>query len=98
MLTRICNRRSMTALTPAASRSRLAARGDHLVFVEADVDIPFRVAGAHVSSLGRLGTWNYLTSDREHPRRSLPDGVLGMVPGPNTTTLRGRISTSASTS
>ena len=39
-----------------------------------------------------------LTNDTEFARRSLPDGVFGMVPGPRTTTLRGRTSTSATTS
>lgn len=31
-------------------------------------------------------------------RRSFPDGVLGIIPGSSTTTLRGRTSTSATTS
>ena len=39
-----------------------------------------------------------MTSETELERRSLPDGVFGMVPGSNTTTLRGRMSTSATTS
>lgn len=41
---------------------------------------------------------DYLTSDRAYARRSLPEGVFGIVPGARTTTLRGRISTSATTS
>ena len=41
---------------------------------------------------------DYVTSDTDVERRSLPDDVFGMLPGPSTTTLRGRISTSATTS
>lgn len=33
------------------------------------------------------------TSDADEARRSLPDGVFGIVPGPSTTTFRGRKST-----
>ncbi|CRZ18474.1 hypothetical protein BN2156_05377 [Mycolicibacterium neworleansense] len=36
--------------------------------------------------------------ETELARRSLPDGVFGMLPGPSTTTLRGRMSTSETTS
>lgn len=39
-----------------------------------------------------------VTRETELARRSLPDGVLGMLPGPSTTTLRGRMSTSETTS
>ncbi|CPW72407.1 peptidyl-tRNA hydrolase [Mycobacteroides abscessus] len=39
-----------------------------------------------------------MTRATDVERRSLPDGVLGMLPGPSTTTLRGRTSTSATTS
>ena len=40
----------------------------------------------------------YVTNARAWARRSFPDGVLGIVPGSSTTTLRGRTSTSATTS
>ena len=38
------------------------------------------------------------TSANAFARRSFPDGVLGIIPGLSTTTLRGRTSTSATTS
>lgn len=47
-------------------------------------------------SLPRPGS--QLTSVSVWTRRSFPDGVFGIVPGSSTTTLRGRTSTSATTS
>ncbi len=46
----------------------------------------------------RTARRDQLTRLTELERRSLPDGVFGMVPGPSTTTLRGRTSTSLTTS
>src|SRR4029077_2924288 len=51
---------------------------------------------AHVPSLGRVRR-QQPTSACDVKRRSLPDGVLGMVPGSSTTTLRGRTLTSETT-